>query len=75
MKIAIVILGRRTTMNRFDVEAILYLADFLPHESADELYKIYTNFLSSEFNRPELDIYSCLSRYVGYLLYTGQVEL
>ena len=32
-------------------------------------------FLNSEFNRPEQNIYICLSRYVGYLLYTGQEVL
>lgn len=54
------------------MEAILYLSDFLPQKSADELSKLLENFYGSEFDQPELDIYTCLSRYVGYLLYTGQ---
>lgn len=62
-------------MNRSDVEAILFLSDTFREHSADDLFKMYQNFLNSEFNRPEQDIYTCLSRYVGYLLYTGQEVL
>ena len=62
-------------MNKSDIEAILFLADILPNATADELKILYENFLKSDCNKPELDIYSCLSRYVGYLLYTGQEKL
>lgn len=62
-------------MNKSDVEAILFLSDTFRNHTADNLFKMYQNFLNSEFNRPEQNIYICLSRYVGYLLYTGQEVL
>lgn len=62
-------------MNKSDVEAILFLSDTFHNHTADNLFKMYQNFLNSEFNRPEQNIYICLSRYVGYLLYTGQEVL
>ena len=62
-------------MNKSDVEAILFLSDTFRNHTADNLFKMYQNFLNSEFNRPEQNIYICLSRYIGYLLYTGQEVL
>lgn len=62
-------------MNKSDVEAILFLSDTFRNHTADNLFKMYQNFLKSEFNRPEQNIYICLSRYIGYLLYTGQEVL
>lgn len=59
-------------MNKSDVEAILFLSDTFRSYTAEHLLKIYQDFLKSEFNRPEQSIYTCLSRYMGYLLYTGQ---
>lgn len=62
-------------LKKTDVEAILVLSTILPDRSADELLKILEGFYGSEFDKPYIDLYSCLSRYVGYLAYTGQVDL
>ena len=59
-------------MTRDDVEAILFLSDTFEWASADKLAEMYKDFLNSTFNKPELDIYTCLNQYVGYLLYSGQ---
>lgn len=63
------------SVTRADVEAILVLSTMLPNKTADELLKLLEDFYGSEFDKPYIDLYSCLSRYVGYLAYTGQVDL
>lgn len=62
-------------LKKTDVEAILVLSTMLPNKTADELLKLLQSFYGSEFDKPYIDLYSCLSRYVGYLLYTGQEKL
>ena len=62
-------------LKKTDVEAILVLSTILPDKTADELLKLLQGFYGSEFDKPYIDLYSCLSRYVGYLAYTGQVNL
>lgn len=74
MKIVTVILGRIFLMklSRAEIEAILMLYKLFPAKDVEELISMYKNFCNSDFNLPQYDLRSCLSRYVGYLAYSGK---
>lgn len=58
-------------LSKTDIEAILVLSDILPCATADELVKILEKFRGSVYDQPQYDLYSCLSRYVNFILSVG----
>lgn len=55
-------------MNKYDIEGILVLSDILPLSTADELLNIWENFKDSTFNEAQYDLFTCLLRYVSFLI-------